>query len=421
MKVIKYLSLALLLGLAAVTGARGEPVRTDINPALLYYQAFLLEPRLPDADRDYLFTNLWQGQVLPERFGRLMTNYYGNYLQLLQRATEQKQPCDWGIDASRGPATLLPHLAPCKRAAQTLRLHAMWELQQGNEAAAREDLVAGLTVGRHSAPEGFLIGVLVQIADEAIVDAAVAENFSRFSPETLQQLEAGFEAAPPRTTMAAGVAQEQIIHTGWLRNKLESIQREHPGNDAEVLAAIRDDATLQGFEFFGNDGNGDTNVWTRIVAAGGGTSAGVIGLVGELDAWYARLLKLLAQPQPAFDAPARAFDVDLMNATNPLVKILLPNASTPRKKEFAIQVEAAMVRAAVEYKLHGAAGLNRVMDPGGNGPFGFHRFIFQGEDRGFKLTSPYVPVHIPLTMIFEEKDGPAFNVLGPRAGEAVTP
>jgi hypothetical protein len=418
MKFIHYFSLALLVAMGTLTSARGD---TNINPALLYYQAFLLEPHLSDADHDYLFTNVWQGRVLPERFGTLMANNYGNYLQLLQRAVEQKQPCDWGIDLSRGPATLLPHLSPCKRAAQTLRLHAMWELQQGDEAAARDDLVAGLTVGRNSAPEGFLIGVLVQIADESIVYSTVAENFSKFSPDTLQQLEAGFESAPARTTMAAGVAQEQIIHTGWLRNKLQSIQREHPGNDAEVLAAIRDDATLQGFEYFGNDGQRDTNVWNRIAAAAGGTSDGVIGLVRELDPWYARLHKTLLLPQPEFDAQARAFDTELQTAANPLVKILLPYTLTPRHKEFTIQVEAAMVRAAVEYKLHGEAGLNSVMDPAGKGPFTLQRFVFQGEDRGFKLTSPYVPVHIPLTMIFEEKDGPAFNVLGPRAGQPVTP
>ena len=421
MKSITYLSLALFLGLAAATGARGEPARTDINPALLYYQAFLLEPHLSDADHDYLFTNVWQGQVLPERFGDLMTNYYGNYLQLLQRAGEQKQPCDWGIDLSRGPATLLPHLAPCKRAAQSLRLHAMWELQQGDEEVARDDLAAGLTVGRNSAPEGFLIGVLVQIADEAIIYSAVAENFSKFSPETLQQLEAAFEAAPARTTMAAGVAQEQIIHTGWLRNKLQTIQREHPGNDAEVLAAIRDDATLQGFEYFGNDGQRDTNVWNRIAAAAGGTSDGLIGLVRELDSWYARLHKILLLPQPEFDAQAQAFDTEIRTAANPLVKILLPYTLTPRKKEFTIQVEAAMVRAAVAYKVHGEAGLQSVKDPGGNGPFGFQRFMLQGEDRGFQLASTYVATKGPVKMIFVEKDGPAVNVLGPRAGQAVTP
>jgi hypothetical protein len=140
-----------------------------------------------------------------------------------------------------------------------------------------------------------------------------------------------------------------------------------------------------------------------------------------LDTWYARLHQLLLLPQSEFDAPARKFDTEVDTAPNPLVKILLPHATSARQKEFVIQVEAAMVRAAVEYKLYGEAGFKSVNDPGGNGPFTLQRFIFQGEDRGFKLTSTYVPVHIPLTTIFVEKDGPAFNVIGPRAGQAVTP
>ena len=80
-----------------------------------------------------------------------------------------------------------------------------------------------------------------------------------------------------------------------------------------------------------------------------------------------------------------------------------------------------MVRAAVAYKLNGEAGLQSVTDPCGKGPFAFQRFIFQGEDRGFQLTSTYVATKGPVKMIFIEKDGPAITALGPRAGQAVTP
>jgi len=417
MKPIHHLSIALFLGLAAITGARGDMA---INPALLYYQAFLLEPHQSDADRDYLFTNNWSGMTLPERVGSL-TDEYSSMAGMLKRAAQQPLPCDWGIDSSRGPATLLPNLSHCKHGAQVLCLRATWALQHGNEAAAQEALLTAFTLGRHSAPEGFLIGVLVQFADEAIVYSAVAGNFSHFSPDTLQQLKAGFEAAPARTTVADAIDQERVIHTGWLRNKIQSLQREHPGNDAEVLEAIRSDAELQGFTYSGGDGGPDTNVWPRIVAAAGGTSDGVIGLVRELDPIYARLHSILLLPVTEFNAPAQQFDAEMKTATNPLFNILLPDAQAPRRKEFIIAVEAAMVRAAVAYKLKGEAGLQSVPDPCGKGPFAFQRFVFQGEDRGFQLTSTYVATKGPVKMIFVEKDGPAITVLGPRAGQAVTP
>ena len=53
MKTTKFTCLALLI--LTLPAARGEPFRTDINPALLYYQAFLLAPEsMSDADSDYL-------------------------------------------------------------------------------------------------------------------------------------------------------------------------------------------------------------------------------------------------------------------------------------------------------------------------------------------------------------------------------
>ena len=55
-----------------------------------------------------------------------------------------------------------------------------------------------------------------------------------------------------------------------------------------------------------------------------------------------------------------------------------------------------MVHAAVEYKLHGESGLKSVMDPFGNGPFTFQRFVFKGVDRGFELKSAYAGLWLPL-------------------------
>ena len=78
-----------------------------------------------------------------------------------------------------------------------------------------------------------------------------------------------------------------------------------------------------------------------------------------------------------------------------------------------------MVHAAVEYKLHGESGLKSVMDPFGNGPLGFQRFVFKGVDRGFELKSAYAGADAPFVMIFVEKHGPAFQVTGPDAGKAI--
>ena len=92
-----------------------ETFRTDINPALLYYQGFSLRPELSAADHDYLFTNEWRSRVLDEKFSDLISTY-GKSFKLFRRAGKAEVPCDWGLDLSDGPNALLPGLAKAKSA-----------------------------------------------------------------------------------------------------------------------------------------------------------------------------------------------------------------------------------------------------------------------------------------------------------------
>src|SRR5437016_6229811 len=201
MRTMKSRCLGLLLVTAAAVGATGGQLRTDINPAMQYYQAFQVAPDLSQADRDYLFTNDWRGQKLPGRFGELVGRY-DNEFKLVRQAAQATVPCDWGIDMSPGPATLLPHLARCKGVAQAARLRAMWDLQNGRQEDARDNLLAAFALARNSSRDGTLIAALVQIAMENILCAAVAENYYQFSPEILKQVGEGFDAAPPRGMVA---------------------------------------------------------------------------------------------------------------------------------------------------------------------------------------------------------------------------
>src|SRR5436190_20860248 len=110
---------SILAGTALATQALlgGETFRTDINPALLYYQGFSLRPELSQQDHDWLFTNDWRGQVLDERFGKLITGF-DNSFKIFRRAGKAQAPCDWGLDLTDGPEGLLPGLAIAKLAAQ---------------------------------------------------------------------------------------------------------------------------------------------------------------------------------------------------------------------------------------------------------------------------------------------------------------
>ena len=72
MKQLKFLSLFSLIMTYAAAGSASDSFRTDINPALRYYQGYLVAPDLRQEDRDYLLNREWRGQKLPERFAELV-------------------------------------------------------------------------------------------------------------------------------------------------------------------------------------------------------------------------------------------------------------------------------------------------------------------------------------------------------------
>jgi hypothetical protein len=417
MNTLKSICLSLLVVAGVSAGASGQPSATNINPALLYYQAFLVAPDLPQADSDYLWTKEWQGQELPERYGKLMAGY-DNEFKLVRQAARSAVPCDWGIDMSEGPAALLPHLARSKAVVQTAKFRALWALQQGRQTDAREELVAALVLGRNGARDGTLISTLVQIAVESIDCRTVAELFGQFSPENLQQLLDGFDAAPARRTVADCIATEKAFFLDWIVRRIVALQQANPGDDAKVMNGIREllasalEAPADGEQPL------PTNSWERIVKAAGGTSAGVVRLIHELEPHEQQLAVVLALPHGEYEGRMEQLMAEIQRSPNPLLALLFPPWEKVRSRDLMGLMNLAMVRAAVEYKLHGEAGLQSVTDPWGQGPFEFKRFVFQGVDRGFELKSDCRKNGWPEVLIFVEKAGPPFYVNGRNAGQA---
>src|SRR5262245_22650536 len=105
----------LLLILALLGTALGVPAassyRTDINPALLYWQAFNQLPELSPEERQ-LFDRR-QFAPTDEQYAALVRRY-DTVFRLVRRGVNAKPPADWGVDLGDGPGTLLPHLAKAK-------------------------------------------------------------------------------------------------------------------------------------------------------------------------------------------------------------------------------------------------------------------------------------------------------------------
>ena len=422
MKLMKPFSIGCLLlaGLLRVSG--GQASATDINPALLYYRAFLAtpEPGLSDADRAYLESKKGLEQNLPDRFGKIVASS-DNQIQLVHLAAHSRVPCDWGVDLSTGPNTLLPHLGRARAVIRTSEFRAVWALQHGRPEVARDELLAAFILGRNTGSDRLLINALVQNSIEGMIYGSVAFHFGEFSTETLQELVKGFDAAPPRCSIAACLPSEKALGD-WLLKKLLDLKKAFPGDDAKVMAEFRDSGTVAAMTSVGY-----TNFWPRLVAASGGASDGVVRLLTETQPLFARLAEIMTLPQAEYEARAKEFTKDVRFSENPFWPAfdvftgwdLGGPRVPPRANEFRAQAQLAMVHAAVEYKLHGETGLKNVTDPFGDGPFAFRRFKFKGVDRGFELRSAYQGPAAPFVIIFVEKRGPVFQISGADAGKPV--
>jgi hypothetical protein len=397
MKTLKLLLLPLLLG-ASFLSTRGA----DINPAFLYYRAFLLSPTLSQSDSDYLYTNNWRGQKLPERLGKLVEGYDDEF-KMARQAAQSSMPCDWGIDMSAGPQTLFPQLARAKGLALAAQLRVPWHLQNGNQAQARDDLLTTFALARNLPRDGTLISMLVQFAIEAIASSTIAQNFGQFSPATLQQLADGLDALPPRRTVAESVESEKALFLDRTIQKILELQRQNPGNDARVMEETH--------EFMGFNNEVQGTLWEPLTNAAGGTSDGILRLLRDEEGFYDSFTNFLRLPYSEFKAQKPVF-LEQMKSSNPLVTTIGPALVKAREREFRILATLAILRAGIDHKLHGESTLAAAIDPCGDGPLAFSRFSFEGVDRGFELKSTFNLGGNQAVLIFVEKSGPPFQVDG---------
>ena len=411
-----YLAVIAAAGLLAGPADAALPWRTDINPALIYWQVIAILPR----DEQKLIDN-YQMAPMDDAY-RELVNPNDSRFRLLRRAAELKQPCDWGIDMADGHETLLPHLGHTKKIIKTAAFRARYFVNHGQENEAVQDLISAFVLARRVSDDQTLIGSLVQFACESIVINSIAENFHAFSDDALKRLLAGLDAAPAGGSVSRCIGIGEHSFGAYFQRKIDEAQAAHPGDDAAVLSEIRELLARTVFEDEGGKPGNHYAEADRFIAAGGGTTAGLLAFVKGLDPLYAELQTIAALPHDQFTAANDAFfEKKITNSRNPFAKSFFPALKKARYKEFRSQARLALLRAGIQYRLKGEAGLKSVRDPFGSGPLAFRRFEFQNVDRGFELRSRFhadVVDEFPEVLIFVEKAGEPMVVSGPRAGKA---
>ena len=392
-----------------------EAPREDINPALLYWQAFAVMPDLAPDDQKHLLETQWRTRPMDERAGELASRYDQSF-KLLKAAAVAKPPCDWGVDMSLGPQALLPHLAKAKRCATVAVLRARWAVQQGRPEAARDNLESAFVLGRNASRDGTLISALVQIAVEKIVLSYVVQQWPELSTETIGSFLGAIDSAPARGTMATSMETERMALYGWLVRRIQELESKYPGNDAKAL----EEATKLLDGMVSEEGATQRlGYGASVIQAAGGTMAGLLAYVRELEPLYGEIEQAMSLPYTEFQPIIEQLQKQITDHPNLLAREFLPAVSKVRDKEFRVIAWLAMVRAAYQIRLDPIHGLEQTPDPFGSGPFEYSRFVLEGVDRGFKLKSQVRNPDFPEVLIFPERPGPAFFVDGPTAGKSI--
>jgi hypothetical protein len=398
------------------TAAAEVEFRTDINPALLYFQAYQTLPHVSEEDENFLFRDRKTESELEDRHRGLLRQY-DNAFKLVRRARFTKASCDWGYDVSDGPEALLPGLAPAKRLALAARLRAGVALEEDNFQKALAEVSSAFVLGRQLTTDRILISCLVQFAIENILTLVPMENYYRLSADELDQLFGAFEAAPRRGTVAETIgATERQAFFGYIERKVNAMVAATHGNE---------EAFWTGFTKFWNPiatesegGAGANPTVDSVKQAAGGTSVGLIRLLNEMPPLYVETARVLALPYREYKAEGPLLFGKIANSPNPLVKHFFTVFVNVRPKEFGVIVQMEMLRAAAAYKRGGMKALEAVKDPLTGGAFEFSRVQLDGVDRGFKLKCKEQFRDFDEVAIFIEKPGRPINVVGKKAGTA---
>jgi hypothetical protein len=329
--------------------------------ALLYWQALDALPSVTKEEQTQLRT--FEAMDNPTA---LAARYNGAF-KLLHRAATIKSGCDWAINGEDGLETWTPNFRRIRHAADAGCLRAYVALSKDDPEEARRNLMSVFVLGRHAAVAGTLAAVMAQVEVESRIMDFVAQHFGQFPSDVMTRFAADLRTAPARVDVARGAHAEQS-GPQWVVREIQKAQIESAGDERKAMLRARE--ILE--EWLG------PGAWTdQVIAATGGTIAGVIAYIRQTAPYYESLQRIAtaapANLQIETVNAARAIE----NSTNLVVQRILPNLERARRREMEAVARLAMLEAANLYLREGRTGLLTVRDPFGNGPLA-HRPIAAG-------------------------------------------
>ena len=255
------------------------------------------------------------------------------------REASQIPQCNWGIDYEKeGPNADLTYLAKTRKLAWAAAFRARYFWQEGKRKEAAEDLRAAVIMARQVGNDGHdtLIAVLVQIANESIVDSTLAALLTdRESADVLANALGDLVNGSAAPLMRNATLTEKKTCLPWIMY-VATQEMSDP-----ALAAKRPDLTPEAIRHW----------------------------MDELGKQYDEVAALFDLPFQEFLAKRPALEEKIKASKNPFAESLLSALTGARGEEEKYRVQWAIVRAAIEIRREGEAALQKVLNPADGKPF----------------------------------------------------
>jgi hypothetical protein len=361
---------SMTVALLCLASARADAPELGANAALKYWQAFAALPKQTDAEINELVAQ-WRTMPLDARAKELLAQSAYS-LQMMHRGAAVAK-CNWGIGYEDGVNTRISQ-APAARVLSALAcLRARQRFEEGRKPEAVDDLVAALTLARHSSQGGGIITVLFSYAVERGPLDLLARYLPKLDAQTIKDVKTRLAALPTAETPAGAMYFEEHSFLDWF------IRAVREAKDKESLVAILG-LVSQGAEPAGGKGLEAAERGRAFLEACGGTAEGVIKFAEQIRPCYTMLAKSLDLPLDEFEKEWKAEAKRRMG--NPVFKEGFPAIGKVRRTQARMDVRRALFSAALAVQSEGRDALKSHPDPVIGGPFEY--VAFEG---GFELRS----------------------------------
>jgi hypothetical protein len=359
------------LVLLAVPVSRAQTTELGRNAALQYWPAFNFLPR-QEADLKKLEN--WKTIPLDADSEKLLSS-----LRYLHAGAQMKQ-CDWGVDLSQGPYTLLPFLNKSRPLTYQACLRVRFDISQKHWTDAVEHAGDALVAARHVANPPVMISMLVSYADERDVIDALTPDLAAFDRESLARLSARLDSLPPTPRLEDSLKQESRMTVDWAVKKVRDAGPNPNWN--EVL----------GFVAIGDEGKPAGKTPDQLVREAGGSPDAVAKKFEDLRPFYQEVEKLAGESLTQAEFAKQAQAITSRYAANPFAGPILPNLTKVHEAVTAAQTRMTLLRAAIAVLQNGPEAEKQFTDTD-------HQPItYQARPGGFEVSSKITYRNQPLTL-----------------------